>query len=266
MSSAADLSPFREGADTAVVLGSGLSIAERLVDRIESVPYTAIDGFAATTVAGHSGNLSLCRVGRFEFLLFAGRFHLYEGAGLERRLVSLAAELGCKRMLITQAAGSLRPDLPVGSWMLPIDIVSLPWKAAIPVTDGSAYRGIRPAGGRSMISTRFRRMVQSAALDAGVSLHEGILLFSLGPAYETSAEARAGALLGADAATMSSLPELSAASEAGIETVLLSWITNQTTNLSGSAIEHDEVVRRGDAGARILLKILAKLPRRNQKC
>jgi purine-nucleoside phosphorylase len=264
MNSAADLSDFRNRTHVAVVLGSGLSAVMRFAQRIKTVPYTAIPGLAATTVEGHPGALSLCRIDRLHFLLFAGRFHLYEGAGAgsAERLVSLAGELGCKRMLITQAAGSLRPDLPVGSWMLPLDIVSLPLRrpCAPPAPGRVRAAAERPPDGRRIISPRFRRTVRRAALDAGVDLHEGILLFSVGPAYETSAEARAGVLLGADAATMSSLPELAAACAAGIEPVLLSWITNQTANLSGRGIEHGEVVRRGDAGARFLLEILAHLP------
>ncbi len=269
MSKITHLSPFQDRAEIAVVLGSGLSGIERIAERIESIPYTAIPGFASPTVAGHPGRLSLCRIDRIEILLFAGRFHLYEGADLEDagRLVLLAKRLGCNRMLITQAAGSLRPDLSIGSWMLPGDIVSLPWKTGLPKTsrDGRRTRGGDPLSGRRMISPRFRQSVRSAALEAGVDLHEGTLLFSIGPAYETAAEARAGAFLGADAATMSSLPELYAASAAGIEPALLSWITNQTANLSGGTIDHGEVVRRGGAGARILLKIIAKLAYGNYK-
>lgn len=267
-----NLSPLRRRAEIAVVLGTGLSALERMVSRIESVPYAEIPGFAVPTVAGHPGRLSLCRINGSLFLIFAGRFHLYEGSELSEtgRTAALAKSLGCRRMLVTHTAGSLQPDLTAGSWLLPDDIVSLPWKSCLP--HAAAGRGGKDASAgfrvacRHLISRDFRCTVRSAAHEAGVDLHEGLLFFANGPAYETPAEARAAAVLGADAATMSSLPELFTAHAAGLETAVLSWITNQSANVSGGGIDHSEVVRRGASGARILLKIIEKLSFGNYKC
>ncbi|MCK4349741.1 MAG: purine-nucleoside phosphorylase, partial [Candidatus Krumholzibacteria bacterium] len=111
---------LRNRAELAIVLGSGLGAFEKLVDIDREVPYRAFDGLGDPTVEGHRGRVILGRSGGRPLILFSGRFHCYEGLSLEEAGLParIASELGCKRLLLTQAAGSLRRDLAVGSWML----------------------------------------------------------------------------------------------------------------------------------------------------
>ncbi len=125
----------------------------------------------------------------------------------------------------------------------------------------SRFPDHRPRG-RPVISTPFRARVAGAAVAAGIRLETGVLYWTTGPAYETPAEARSALLMGADAATMSPLPELVAAAENGLEAACLTYITNYAPNVQDGPVGHEEVLEsagRGAADLRILLPELAKL-------
>lgn len=242
-------------AETAIVIGSGLS-PERWPGRVlVEVDYASIEGMALPAVEGHPGKLILLDSGNGgsaggRLLVFVGRTHFYEGAGRDGTsgVVAAAAALGCRGIILTQAAGSLKPSLPVGSWMLPTGIVALPWNAA-----GKLPRA-QPA-----ISPRLHAKVTSAAAETGIAIAEGILYWTAGPAYETPAEAGAAVLMGADAATMSPLPELASAAEKGMEAVCLSYITNFAPNVSIGATGHMAVLEAGERGAEALSRLLPSL-------
>jgi purine-nucleoside phosphorylase len=257
-----ELRAIRGAASVAIVLGSGLS---KLADGLEStvrLPYERISGLGRTTVEGHPGFVSLSRIEGRPVLLFAGRFHAYEGARAEDLAgpVTLAKEAGCSSIVLTQAAGSLTRRIPTGTWMLATGVVAVPSRA------GLGFGG-RPSGGASsgagrirpgpLVSRDLSAALRRAARAARVPLVEGVLCWTSGPTYETAAEARAGAFMGGDAATMSSLPELLAARSAGIEAACLSWITNRTAALSGGRTDHADVLGRGGEGARSLGALIA---------
>lgn len=250
-----------------MILGSGLSHLAGLVPVERSALYGDIGGMRRMGVEGHPGRLSLCRIGGNSLLLFAGRSHLYEGAsGVEAGdCVACAAGLGCRRVLITHAAGSLRPDVSPGRWILPAQVIAFPWRvracgAGSPPGASSrrVWTGPPPA---ALISPEFSEEIRRAGRTAGVPLHGGVLIWNPGPSYETPAEARAAVLAGADAATMSALPELEAAGRAGIEAACLSWITNYTANVGAGATDHRAVLESGPGGASKLLGILEALPK-----
>ncbi len=256
----------------AVVLGSGLSVLEGLVEADRGVSYRDVPGLSIPTVEGHPGRLTLCRIDDVPLVLFAGRSHLYEGlSSLETgAIVSIAADLGCQRILFTQAAGSLHRGLPVSAWMLPSDIVSFPSSAfrgmhySVPSRVGS---GSSPCNcERRLISSGFRADVRRAADEADVTVYEGVLCWSPGPVYETPAEAKAALELGADAVTMSALPELVTACRSGLAAACLSLITNHTANVSAGRIDHEYVIRMGEAGAGTLLRILKALLHPASRC
>ena len=246
---------FRGRADLAVILGSGLSAMESLAEPVDSCLYGDFNDLQAPTVSGHPGRIFLLED---RVLVFAGRSHLYEDGKPEAAAgpVRLAAALGCGRLLLTQAAGSLRAGLRPGSWMLAGDIVSLPFSRS-----RLALPGRSEAGNTPLISGKFRGLVKRASLRAGIELEDGTLFWTPGPNYETAAEAIAAQRLGADAATMSPLPELVESARIGLEAACLSWITNHTANVSRSETGHEKVVRMGKRGAGTLLMIVQAVSR-----
>ncbi len=241
---------LKGAAGTAVVIGSGLSSRRWPGKVLAEAAYAGIEGLIVPAVEGHPGRLLLLDTGRGRLLVFAGRAHFYEGAEWDGAgsTAAAAAGLGCRRIILTQAAGSLKRSLPVGSWLLPSGIVALPW------SDSRFRSSARPA-----VSHRLRGLVASAAAEAGVDVADGVLCWTAGPAYETPAEAAAAALMGADAATMSSLPELAAAAEKGLEAACLSFITNFAPNVSMGATGHMEVLEAGKRGAEAISRMLPQL-------
>jgi purine-nucleoside phosphorylase len=240
----------------ALVLGSGLGAFEKLVRIDREVPYSAFDGLGDPTVEGHKGRVILGKSEEGPIILFSGRLHCYEGLSMEEAGLParIASELGCRRLLLTQAAGSLRRDLAVGSWMLATDIVSLPCRPdAHGPGDGA---GMAP---KRLISDTFRLEIVEAARRRGSRLREGILFWTTGPCYETPAESLAAVELGASAASMSGLPELLVARTCGLRAAVLSLITNHAPSVSGTGVDHGSVLRAGEKGFLALGEIVAGL-------
>jgi purine-nucleoside phosphorylase len=261
-----DLRAIRGAAADAVMLGSGLSGLAEGIDVVARVPYARVPGFPAPSVEGHPGFAALSRIGGRPALLLAGRLHAFEGIGSEALAapVELAAYAGCTRIVVTQAAGSLTRRIPPGAWMLAVDVFSLPARLASglnrdPYRARSSRLG-RPGAGR-VVSEEFSSALREAARAARVPLAEGVLCWTAGPTYETAAEARAAAGAGADAVTMSSIPELLAARGLHMEAACLSWITNYTAHISGGRTDHADVVRMGKEGTSMLRSMLAELLR-----
>jgi purine-nucleoside phosphorylase len=201
---------LRGRAELAVILGTGLSGIENRYEIELSVPFEDVPGLEPATAPGHPGRIALVRDRRL--LLIIGRLHCYEGLSMEEAgyPARMAAELGCGRLLLTQAAGGLRRDPPVGSWILADDIVSL---SPIVAVGGGGRCGRGPTG--DLLSDRLRNEILGIARERGITLHRGTIFWTTGPAYETPSEARAASELGAAAASMSGLPELVSARSAG---------------------------------------------------
>jgi purine-nucleoside phosphorylase len=110
-----------------VVLGSGLgSWADTLDDR-EAFPYAEIPRMPSPKVVGHSGNLVFGRVGDTRVACLQGRVHLYEGHPLDAVVFGarLLARLGCKAVLLTNAAGGIRRGMKPGDLMIVTDHLNL---------------------------------------------------------------------------------------------------------------------------------------------
>ena len=265
------LFPFSGKADTAVILGSGLSALVSRIDPVRSVKLEDISGFRPTSVEGHPGRMLLAREGGSEILIFSGRTHLYElGSGFDHHStasIRLASLLGCRNLLLTQAAGSLSRDLEIGSWLLAEDIVSVPQAALMreAAFDSGGSGGLPRGSIGSLISDSFRRRVAASALRAGVEVSGGTLFWTTGPCFETPAEARMARYMGADAATMSPLPELLEARRLGLAAACLSRISNFAPNVEGrGSIKHGEIVDKGKEAASGLLAVIRGLPGRRR--
>jgi len=259
-----ELRGIRGAAADAVILGSGLAgLAERC-ESLLRIPYACIPRFGVTSVDGHPGFVSLGRIAGEPVLLFAGRFHAYEGIGADALVppVALAASAGCSRIIVTQAAGSLTRRIRPGIWMLATDIISFPASFGSDLDRATRSEGecrlLRPRGA-PVLSMRLLAALSEAARRAGVPLAEGTLCWTSGPTYETAAEGRAAEIMGADAVTMSSIPELLAARSFGMEAACLSWITNDTAHVSGERTDHARVVEMGEMGDRTLEAIFVAL-------
>ena len=231
--------------EMALVLGSGMAaIAERL-DAAQAIPFAAIPGLTATSVAGHRGRLSSGIWAGRRVLLFEGRLHFYEGHPWRNVVlpVQTAAYLGARLLLLTNAAGGIHAALGPGSLMGLRDHIdwTRPYCWRLPGPGGLGP--VRP----SPYSIRLLNLLNQAAHKIGLPLFPGCYAMVTGPCYETPAEIRALQAWGADAVGMSTAREIQAGFDAGLECAAISCITNKAAGLSGTPLTHEEVLETAAA-------------------
>jgi purine nucleotide phosphorylase len=240
----------------AVVLGSGLGNFAADVKTIATIPYGELQGFPQTTVGSHAGRLVMGHVGPTAVAVLQGRAHYYERGRADemKGAIDTLAGLGCETLLQTNAAGSLRLDMPPGS--------------AMAITDHINFTGVNPLFGESgdgrfvdMVDAYDPRLVAqmlAAAKSANILCHDGVYIWFSGPSFETPAEIRAARVLGADAVGMSTVPETILARRAGLRVAALSLMTNYAAGLSHDKLGHDQtiaVARESEDRMRRLLRL-----------
>lgn len=247
----------------AIVLGSGLGgLADRVSDA-RRVPYAEIPGFHAPGVEGHRGELIAGTLGRREVLLLAGRFHMYEGhsAQVAAFPVRVVHALGAKVLFVSNAAGGINRAFPPGTLMMIVDHLNLQFRNPL---EGRVEAGdIRFPDMSAPYAPRLQALLDAAAAEGGLALKRGVYAGLLGPTYETPAEVRMLATLGADAVGMSTVPETIVARAMGMEVAGVSCITNPAAGISEAPLNHAEVMeegrKAGDAFCGLVERWVAKL-------
>jgi purine-nucleoside phosphorylase len=236
--------------DVAVVLGSGWRpAADELGAAAVEVPVAELPGFEKPTVMGHGGTVRSVRVGDRRVLVLLGRTHLYEGKGVGAVVhgVRTAAAAGCRAVVLTNAAGCLRPEIAVGQPVLISDHLNL--------TATSPLVGAEFVDLTDLYSGRLR----GVAREIDPTLVEGVYAGLPGPHFETPAEIRMLRTLGADLVGMSTVLEAIAARAAGVEVFGLSLVTNLAAGITGEPLNHEEVLEAGRQAATRMGKLLREL-------
>ena len=244
---------------TGVVLGSGLGAFADSVTQSTKVPYATVPHFPASTVMGHAGELVLGTLGQVPVAVMSGRVHGYEGHSAARVgfPIRVLAALGVKRIIVTNAAGSVNPTFAPGDFMLLVDHLNLTGTSPLHGPNDDRLGPRFPDMTRAY-SDNGQRALHQAARETGVSLREGVYAGLPGPTYETPAEVRMLRTLGADAVGMSTVAEVITARHAGLEVAGLSIITNRGAGLSSEPLSHDEVK---EVAARVRAPLCAVLAR-----
>lgn len=226
--------------DLAIVLGSGWTpAADRLGEARAEVELADLGGFPPSTVTGHGTTARSIANGDRRILAFMGRVHLYEGnhSRVVAHAVRTAVLAGCRTVVLTNAAGGLRPGMRVGDPVLVADHVNLTGQN--PLTGPNDDRlGPRFPDMTEAYSPRLRALARAAE----PSLTEGVYCGFAGPTYETPAEVRMAAALGADLVGMSTVIEAIAARHAGAELLAMSLVTNLAAGLGDETLVHEDVL------------------------
>lgn len=225
-----------------IVLGSGLGAFGDELQGLTRIPYAEIPGMARSAVIGHAGNLCFGEAAGVPVACLQGRVHLYEGHPLAQVVfgVRLLARLGCRAVLLTNAAGGLNPDFAPGDLMLLTDHLNLTGQNPLVGPNDEAL-GPRFPDMTEAYDPRLREAARAASREASVPLREGIYAGLLGPTYETPAEVRMLRHLGADAVGMSTVLEVIALRHTGVPAAAISCITNLAAGLSPTKLDHREV-------------------------
>lgn len=229
----------------AVLLGSGWGGLTEHIEEAVGIPYIDLEGFPRATVAGHSGTLWIGRIRGRSVAVLSGRQHAYETGAVDGMKVPLQTlkALGCGVLIQTNAAGSLRPDMPAQSLMLVNDHLNLAQRSPL-VGESGSDRFV------SMVDAYdpgLRAVARQSAARCGITLHEGVYAWALGPQFETPAEIRMMRQLGGDAVGMSTVPETILARHAGLRVLAISLITNMGAGLSSEPLSHAHTLSQAKA-------------------
>jgi purine-nucleoside phosphorylase len=234
-----------------IILGSGLGGFGAQVESPVTIPYATIPHFPQSTVEGHSGNLILGTIAGVPVAVMQGRVHAYEGYAMPKvtfptRVLGL---LGCKTLLVTNAAGGIKPTYSPGTLVAISDHINLTGTNAAIGPNDPRFGVSKPAQRFFDMSTayspRLRTLAIQTAASQGYTLEEGVYLAVLGPSFETPAEIRAFRTLGADLVGMSTVHEVIIARHMGLEVLGLSLVTNPAAGVSAETINHAEVMDIG---------------------
>jgi purine-nucleoside phosphorylase len=240
---------------TAIILGSGLGNLVDVLDRPVRVPYGRLEGFPHSGVSGHAGEVVAGYLDHIPVILLSGRAHYYEkgnAAAMRAPLETLKA-VGVRRLILTNAAGSLRTEMPAGSVMLITDHIN--FAGTNPLfgeTSDARFVGLTNAYDASMAD-----VFRNAARRNGVKLHEGVYMWFNGPSFETPAEIRMARILGADAVGMSTVPEVILGRFLGLDCAAFSVVTNLAAGMTGAELSHTETKEMAPMGGRILGGLIA---------
>jgi purine-nucleoside phosphorylase len=232
---------------TAIILGSSLGALAEAVEDALVIPYAELPGFPVPKISGHAGQLFVGRLGGQEVAVLAGRAHPYEtgNAAVMRPAIETLQGAGIETLILTNAAGSLKPDMRPGSIML--------------IADHINYSGMNPLVGQhgdenfvpmtDAYDPALRKRFHAVAKALGLALHEGVYCWYSGPSFETPAEIRMFQMIGGSAVGMSTAPETILARRFGLKVAGLSVITNLAAGIEGASPSHEETKREGAKAA-----------------
>lgn len=241
----------------ALVLGSGLGGLVGEVEDAVRIPYSDLPGFPASGVTGHAGEVVAGRFAGAPVLMLAGRAHYYEhgNAAAMRPALEVLSAIGVTRLLLTNAAGSVDPDMPPGSIMLLTDHIN--FSGSNPLFGEPTDR--RFVGLTEAYDKDIRAAFEKAAEATGTKLHKGVYMWFSGPSFETPAEIRMARIMGANAVGMSTVPEVILARFLGIRVAACSVITNLAAGMTGAELSHQETKDMAPLGGARLATVLRKI-------
>ncbi len=239
-----------------IILGSGLGPFADSIENPTVISYGDLPGFPKAGVAGHAGRLVVGTVGGTPVAVMQGRAHYYESADAAAMKVPVRTlrAIGCETLILTNAAGSTNRDAGPGSVML--------------LSDHISFTGVSPLFGEkgdqrfvdltNAYDADLRKALQMHAKELGIQLHDGVYMWFCGPHFETPAEIRAAAILGATAVGMSSVPEVILGRHAGMRVAALSIITNLAAGMSEVPLSHDQTMRNAKVAAASVQNLLVR--------
>lgn len=244
-----------------LILGSGLGSLADNINNSVIIKYEEIPNFPKSTVEGHAGQLVIGELGGKTVIAMQGRFHYYEGYPLSDVVfpIRVINSLGIESLIVTNAAGGINTDFQPGDLMI--------------ITDHINFTGTNPLIGENLdeLGPRFLDMSKPYAKEyieiaknsgkkLNIDLKAGVYIWYAGPTYETASEVKMSRILGADAAGMSTVPEVIIANHEGVKVLGISCITNMATGILDQPLSHEEVVetsmRVKDDFAKLLIDIL----------
>jgi purine-nucleoside phosphorylase len=242
--------------DVALVLGTGLGAIAEHIAAPTVIPYDDLPGFTRPMVGGHDAELVIGSVGTAGIAVMKGRMHHYETGDVAAMRVPLEtmALLDAQAVVLTNAAGSTRPELKPGSLVAIRDHINLTGQNPLIGETGDARFVDLTAAYDQPLRERFAK----AAAETGRRISEGVYMWRSGPSFETPAEIQVARMLGADLVGMSTVPEVIMARHLGLRVLAISMVTNFAAGLSSDPLSHAQTMRAAAASIVPLTRVLLK--------
>lgn len=228
----------------AMILGSGLGAFADNLDNKVVIPYEELDGFPVSTVVGHSGELVLGSLHGIDIVCMKGRGHFYEHQSMKVMTTPVRTfkRLGCELLLVTNAAGSLRPErIGVGSLVIFSDHINTMPGTPMTGANDDSY-GPRFFSLANAYDKDLRAEALSVAKAAGIEVNQGVFVSYSGPCFETAAEIRMMQIIGGDVVGMSVVPEVISAAHCGLPVLAVCAITNMAEGLGDVQLSHEQTL------------------------
>jgi purine-nucleoside phosphorylase len=243
----------------AIIAGSGLVGLAGVISLERRIPPDAVPHLPLPSVLGHHGGLLVGRIGSLGTMFFAGRAHLYEGWTPEQSVftVHLAARLGAKILLATNATGGINAQLRPGDLVLLTDQINLTFRNLPVPPHGPNSPRANPH--EPLYDSILCKQLREAARCEKISLKDGIYAGMLGPSYETRAESAMLDHIGADVVGMSTVGEILAARRVGLRTIGLSCVANMVPQWGQRrTVTHAEVLDRVSVAVEQLKRLIVR--------
>jgi purine-nucleoside phosphorylase len=246
--------------EAGVILGSGLSgLVEATQIDIE-IPYNEIPNFPTSTVEGHGGKLIFGTLGNKKVMLMSGRFHYYEGYNMQEVTlpVRVMKYMGCKLLLVSNAAGGMNPNFKVGDLMIIKDHINMfpehPLRGV-----NNAEVGVRFLDMSEPYDTELIAKAKKIAANNNIEVHEGVYIGLQGPTFETRAEYKMLHIIGGDTVGMSTVPEVIVARHGEMKVFGMSVVTDLGIRDELNVITHEEVLEAANNAAPKMALIFSEL-------
>ena len=243
--------------DVAVILGSGLTNFFEPQNIIKEISYTDLPDFPQPTVKGHAGKLVLGEIGQRKVVCMYGRSHIYEGHEPQSlaKPIRVLKDIGCKLLIVTNAAGSLDETMPAGSLMAISDHIN--WSGFNPlIGKNDEEYGPRFHDMSDGYHKFYRDQLLNTAKKLNQKIYEGIYCMYSGPNFETPAEINALRVIGGNAVGMSTVPEVIVANHCDLPVVAISVITNLAAGMSKTKLSHQETLENASLAEKNILQLI----------
>ncbi len=246
--------------ETAIILGTGLSSLSEDVAEPVYIPYKDIPNFPVSTAPSHKGRLVIGKLNNVPVLMMQGRVHIYEGYSMQEVTfpIRVMKELGITNLIVTNAAGSLKEQLPQGSIVLLSDHINFMGSNPL-IGKDDPYLGDRFPSMNEPYSYYLSKIALDIALDNNIDIKQGVYLAVTGPNLETKSECRAFATIGADLVGMSTIPEVIVAVQSKIAVLGFSIVTNMSNLFHNESHSQEEIQETANKALKDLRFVIFKL-------
>ena len=247
-----------------LILGSGLGNYARNMQVECEIPYGDIPGVPVSTVEGHDGRFLLGYIGTVPVVVMKGRVHYYEGYSIEDVVlpVRLMKLMGIEVLFLTNASGGINRSFHVGDFMMITDQISNFVPSPL-IGENVAELGTRFPDMTHIYDVELMEVIRTTAEEEKIQIQEGVYVQSSGPNFESPAEIRMFAAIGADAVGMSTACEAITARHAGVRVCGISCISNMACGITGEELSHLDVQavadKRSEEFERLVTKIIEKI-------